>query len=237
MKMTKRRKADMQLTENGRVYKLDEAVAILKKAKAVKFDASVDIQVKLNADANVSDQVVRGTTALPHGTGRQVRVVVLTKDEAGNAAKAAGADHVGGEDLITKIMQGWMDFDVVVASPSLMKDIAKLGKVLGPRGLMPSPKAGTVTENLAEAVKEIKKGRVEFKMDKQSNMHSSIGRLSFDNAKLVDNTRAFMNSVVASKPKGVKGVFVVKAHLSSTMGPGIELELSEIVREGADDEQ
>lgn len=235
--MTKRRKADAQLVENGRVYKLDEAVAILKKAKAVKFDASVDIQVKLNADANVSDQVVRGTTALPHGTGRQVRVVVLTKDEAGNAAKAAGADHVGGDDLIQKIMQGWMDFDVVVASPGLMKEIAKLGKVLGPRGLMPSPKAGTVTENLAEAVKEIKKGRVEFKMDKQSNMHSSIGRLSFDNAKLVDNTRAFMNSVVASKPKGVKGTFVVKAHLSSTMGPGIELELSEIAREGADDEQ
>ncbi len=235
--MTKRRKADMQLTENGRAYKLDEAVAILKKAKPVKFDASVDIQVKLNADANVSDQVVRGTTALPHGTGRQIRVVVLTKDEAGNAAKAAGADHVGGEDLITKIMQGWMEFDVVVASPSLMKDIAKLGKVLGPRGLMPSPKAGTVTENLAEAVKEIKKGRVEFKMDKQSNMHSSIGRLSFDNAKIADNARAFMNSVVASKPKGVKGTFVVKAHLSSTMGPGVELEMSEIVREGADDEQ
>lgn len=235
--MTKRRKADSQLTENGRAYKLDEAVAILKKARPVKFDASVDIQVKLNADANVSDQVVRGTTALPHGTGRQIRVVVLTKDEAGNAAKAAGADHVGGDDLIAKIMQGWMEFDVVVASPSLMKDIAKLGKVLGPRGLMPSPKAGTVTENLAEAVKEIKKGRVEFKMDKQSNMHSSIGRLSFDNAKIVDNARAFMNSVVASKPKGVKGTFVLKAHLSSTMGPGVELEMSEIVREGVEDEQ
>lgn len=235
--MTKRRKADSQLLESARVYKLDEAVAVLKKAKPVKFDSSVDIQVKLNADANVSDQVVRGTTALPHGTGRQIRVVVLTKDEAGNAAKAAGADFVGGDDMIQKIMQGWMEFDVVVASPSLMKDIAKLGKVLGPRGLMPSPKAGTVTENLADAVKEIKKGRVEFKMDKQSNLHSSIGRLSFDNAKIVDNARAFMNSVVGAKPKGVKGAFVVKAHLSSTMGPGIELDMSEIVREGADDEQ
>ena len=237
MKMTKRRKNDSQLTENARAYKLDEAVAILKKAKAVKFDSSVDIQIKLNADANVSDQVVRGTTSLPHGTGRKIRVAVLTKDEAGNAAKAAGADYVGGDDLIAKIMGGWMEFDVVVASPSLMKDIAKLGKVLGPRGLMPSPKAGTVTENLAEAVKEIKKGRVEFKMDKQSNLHSSIGRLSFDNAKITDNARAFVNSVVASKPKGVKGAFVVKAHLSSTMGPGVELEMSEIVREGADDEQ
>ena len=237
MKMTKRRKADAQLVETARTYKLDEAIAILKKAKAVKFDASVDVQVKLNADANVSDQVVRGTTALPHGTGRQIRVVVLTKDEAGNAAKAAGADFVGGDDLIQKIMQGWMEFDVVVASPSLMKDIAKLGKVLGPRGLMPSPKAGTVTENLAEAVKEIKKGRVEFKMDKQSNLHSSIGRLSFDNTKIADNARAFMNSVVSAKPKGVKGAFVVKAHLSSTMGPGITLDMSEIAREGADDEQ
>ncbi len=235
--MTKRRKADSQLIDTTRSYKLDEAVAILKKAKPVKFDSSVDIQVKLNADANVSDQVVRGTTTLPHGTGRQIRVVVLTKDEAGNAAKAAGADHVGGDDMIAKIMGGWMEFDVVVASPSLMKDIAKLGKVLGPRGLMPSPKAGTVTDNLAEAVKEIKKGRVEFKMDKQSNLHSSIGRLSFDNAKIADNARAFMNSVVASKPKGVKGTFVMKAHLSSTMGPGITLEMSEIVREGVEDEQ
>lgn len=235
--MTKRRKADAQLIDSSRSYKLDEAVGVLKKAKPVKFDSSVDIQIKLNADANVSDQVVRGTTALPHGTGRQIRVVVLTKDEAGNAAKAAGADHVGGDDLIQKIMQGWMDFDVVVASPSLMKDIAKLGKVLGPRGLMPSPKAGTVTDQLADAVREIKKGRVEFKMDKQSNLHASIGRLSFDNAKLVENVRAFLNSVVASKPKGVKGAFVVKAHLSSTMGPGVQLEMSEIVREGVEDEQ
>ena len=237
MKLTKRRKADSKLVDTARVYKVDEAVAILKKAHPVKFDQSVDIQVKLNADANVSDQVVRGTTTLPHGTGRQIRVAVLTKDEAGNAAKAAGADHVGGDDLIQKIMQGWMEFDVVVASPGLMKDIAKLGKVLGPRGLMPSPKAGTVTDNLAEAVREIKKGRVEFKMDKQSNMHASVGRLSFDNAKIADNARAFMNSVVTSKPKGVKGTFVVKAHLSSTMGPGVELDLTEIAREGADDEQ
>jgi large subunit ribosomal protein L1 len=237
MKLSKRRKADLQIFEAGKIYKIEEAVGLLKKAKAVKFDSSVDIQMKLNADANVSDQVVRGTTALPHGTGRQIRVVVLTKDEAGNAAKAAGADAVGGEDLIQKIMGGWMEFDVVVASPSLMKDIAKLGKVLGPRGLMPSPKAGTVTENLAEAVKEIKKGRVEFKMDKQSNLHSSIGRMSFDNAKLVDNARAFVNSVVASKPKGVKGAFIARAHMSSTMGPGLHLDLSELVREGADDEQ
>lgn len=237
MKLTKRRKADAQLLESGRAYKLDAAVAVLKKAKPVKFDSSVDIQIKLNADANVSDQVVRGTTALPHGTGRAIRVCVLTRDEAGNAAKAAGADHVGGDDMVQKIMQGWMDFDVVVASPSMMKDIAKLGKVLGPRGLMPSPKAGTVTDNLAEAVKEIKKGRVEFKMDKQSNLHASIGRLSFDEQKLSDNARAFMNSVVAAKPKGVKGAFVVKAHLSSTMGPGIQLDMTEIVREGVEDEQ
>ena len=236
MKLTKRRKADAPLVEPGRTYRLDEAVGILKKSRPVKFDSSVDMQFKLNADPNASDQVVRGTTTLPHGTGRQVRVVVLTRDEAGNAAKAAGADAVGGDDLIAKILGGWLDFDVVVASPGMMKDIAKLGKVLGPRGLMPSPKAGTVTENLADAVKEIKKGRIEFKMDKQSNLHASVGRLSFDNAKIADNARAFVNSVVASKPKGVKGLFVAKAHLSTTMGPGVQLDLTEIVKEGTEDE-
>ena len=236
MRTTKRSKHNAQLVEADKSYPLDEAVAILKKTYATKFDGSVDIQLKLSASANVSDQVVRGTTALPNGTGKPVRVIVLTKDEAGKAAKAAGADVVGDDDLIEKIMKGWLDFDVVVASPSMMKDIAKLGRVLGPRGLMPSPKAGTVTDKLADAVKEIKKGRIEYKMDKQSNLHSSIGRLSFEETALVENGKVLLDSVMQARPKSIKGYFIQSAHLSSTMGPGVKLDLSALIREAANHE-
>jgi len=236
MRSTKRSKHNAQLVEADKSYPLDEAVAILKKTYATKFDGSVDIQLKLSASANVSDQVVRGTTALPNGTGKPVRVIVLTKDEAGKAAKAAGADVVGDDDLIEKIMKGWLDFDVVVASPSMMKDIAKLGRVLGPRGLMPSPKAGTVTDKLADAVKEIKKGRIEYKMDKQSNLHSSIGRLSFEEKALVENGKVLLDSVMQARPKSIKGYFIQSAHLSSTMGPGVKLDLSALIREAANHE-
>ena len=236
MRTTKRSKHNAQLVEADKSYPLDEAVAILKKTYATKFDGSVDIQLKLSASANVSDQVVRGTTALPNGTGKPVRVIVLTKDEAGKAAKAAGADVVGDDDLIEKIMKGWLDFDVVVASPSMMKDIAKLGRVLGPRGLMPSPKAGTVTDKLADAVKEIKKGRIEYKMDKQSNLHSSIGRLSFEETALVENGKVLLDSVMQARPKSIKGYFIQSAHLSSTMGPGVKLDLSALIRDAANHE-
>ena len=236
MRTTKRSKHNAQLVEADKSYPLDEAVAILKKTYATKFDGSVDIQLKLSASANVSDQVVRGTTALPNGTGKPVRVIVLTKDEAGKAAKAAGADVVGDDDLIEKIMKGWLDFDVVVASPSMMKDIAKLGRVLGPRGLMPSPKAGTVTDKLADAVKEIKKGRIEYKMDKQSNLHSSIGRLSFEEKALIENGKVLLDSVMQARPKSIKGYFIQSAHLSSTMGPGVKLDLSALIRDAANHE-
>lgn len=229
--LTKRKKHDAGLVEKRRAYTLDEAVDVLKKATPVKFDSSVDIQVKLTADPTASDQVVRGTTPLPHGTGRKVRVIVISKDEAGKLAKDAGAEEVGGEELIQKILKGWMEFDAVVAAPSIMKDIAKLGRVLGPRGLMPSPKAGTVTEDLAGAVREIKKGRVEFKMDKQSNLHSSIGRLSFANKALVENASAFINSLIAVKPKSIKGDFIKTIHLSVTMGPGVKINHAVLVRE------
>ncbi|MBF0253925.1 MAG: 50S ribosomal protein L1 [Candidatus Omnitrophica bacterium] len=231
MKTTKRKKHNEGLVENGKVYTLEEAVSLIKKTASNKFDASVDMQMKLNADPTASDQVVRGTTALPHGTGKSVRVVVLTRDESGNAAKEAGADEVGSDELIQRIMGGWIDFDVVVATPSMMKDIAKLGRVLGPRGLMPSPKSGTVTDDLAGAVKQIKKGRIEFKMDKQSNLNASIGRISFDEKALAENGRALMLSLMTAKPKSVKGDFVQRAHLSSTMGPGIRLDAGQLVRE------
>lgn len=228
---TKRKKHDVALVEAGKKYALQEAVGILKKGYETKFDQSVDVQLKLGADPNASDQVIRGTTSLPHGTGKSVRVVVLTRDEAGKEAKEAGADEVGADDLVEKIMKGWLDFDVVVASPSMMKDIAKLGRVLGPRGLMPSPKAGTVTNELAQAVRDIKKGRIEYKMDKQSNLHASVGRLSFDGKALTENAKSLLESVMAAKPNSLKGQFVKSAVLSSSMGPGIPLELTSIIRE------
>lgn len=224
MILTKREKHDSKLTEKGKTYNFAQAVEVLKKAAPLKFDASIDMQLKLGADPNASGEVVRGTTLLPNGNGRKVRVVVLTKDEAGKAAAAAGADEVGGNELIEKIMKGWMDFDAVVASPSMMRDVGKLGKVLGPRGLMPSPKAGTVTENLAQAVKEIKQGRIEFKMDKQSNLHCQIGKLSFPSEKIAENAKALLEAVLKAKPKDLKGDFIRSAHLSSTMGPGVKLD-------------
>jgi large subunit ribosomal protein L1 len=223
---TKRAKQNASLVETRKAYRLEEAIEALKKAAPVKFDPSVDLQLKLGADPNATEQTVRGTTLLPHGTGRKVRVVVLTKDEAGKAAEAAGADFVGGADLIEKIVGGWLEFDAVVASPSMMREVGKLGKVLGPRGLMPSPKAGTVTENLAQAVKEIKQGRIEFKMDKQANLHVSVGKLSFATAALAENARALLAAVAKARPKDFKGEFIKSAHLSSTMGPGLKLEPS-----------
>ncbi len=235
-KITKRNKLNSAAYEAHKPYGIVEAVKVLKNSAPTKFDQSVDIQLQLGADPTSSDQVIRGTTTLPHGTGKAVRVVVLTRDESGIAAKEAGAEEVGGDELVEKIMKGWLEFDVVVASPSMMKDIAKLGRVLGPRGLMPSPKAGTVTEDLAKAVKEIKKGRIEFKMDKQRNLHASIGRLSFNDDQLVENTKAFMSSIVSMKPRSLKGEFIRKAHISSTMGPGALLDLGVLIKQGAGDE-
>lgn len=224
MRVTKRSKQDTPLLEKNKTYSLEEAIAILKKAAPVKFDASVDIQLKLNADPNATEQAVRGTALLPNGTGRKIRVIVLTKDEAGKAALEAGADVVGGTELVEKILKGWLDFDAVVASPSMMREVGKLGKVLGPKGLMPSPKAGTVTENLAQAVKEIKQGRIEFKMDKQANLHCQVGKLSFDAAKLVENSRTLLDAVGKSRPKDLRGGLIRGAYVSSTMGPGVCLD-------------
>ena len=226
MGITKRKKSDQALVPNGKTFNLTEAMELLKKVSSLKFDASVDMQFKLNADPNASDQVVRGTTILPSGTGKKVRVIVLSKDESGQAALEAGADVVGGNELIEKILKVWFDFDAVVASPSMMREVAKLGRVLGPRGLMPSPKAGTVTENLAKAVREIKKGRIEFKMDKRANLHCLIGKLSFESKALAENAQALLNAVAKARPKDFKGTFIRSAYLSSTMGPGLRLDPS-----------
>ncbi len=229
--ISKRQKELVKLTEKRKTYQLAEAIKILKTGPKTKFDQSVQLQVKLGVDLAANDQAVRGTTVLPHGQGKALKVIVFCKDENAKLAKEAGADFVGGEELIEKVLGGWMDFDVAVATPSLMKEVGKLGKVLGPRGLMPSPKAGTVTDNPAKAVKEVKGGRIEFKMDKFANMNTSIGKLSFSDSALSENGTVLIESLVKAKPRSLKGTFIRSAHLSSTMGPGVRLDITKYLKE------
>ncbi len=229
--VTKREKTLLTSTEKGKLYSIQDAIKALKNGPITKFDQSVELQFKLGVDLTAADQQVRGTAVLPHGQGKTLRVIVFTKDENGKAAKEAGADIVGGDELVQKILGGWMDFDVAISTPMMMKEVGKLGKLLGPRGLMPSPKAGTVTDNPAKAIKEIKGGRIEFKMDKFANMHTLVGKLSFVDEKLAENTITLVEAVMKAKPRSVKGNFVKTAYLSSTMGPGVRLDLSRYVRE------
>lgn len=229
--ISKRNKANATLVEKGKIYDLKDAIKVLKQGTKTKFDQSVDIQCKLGVDLTANDQQVRGTTVLPHGSGKVLRVIVFSKDESAKAAQTAGADVVGGDDLIEKVAGGWMDFDVAISTPGMMREIAKLGKVLGPRGLMPSPKAGTVTDNPAKAVKEIKSGRIEFKMDKQGNVHTNIGKLSFDENKLAENGTALIEALLRARPKTLKGQMIKSIHVSSTMGPGLKLDISKYLKE------
>ncbi len=228
MKMSKRTKAISSLVDKNKTYSLDEAVAILKKAPPVKFNESVDISFKLNVDHKQSDQMVRGTVVLPNGTGKNVKVLVFCKGEASQGAKEAGADYVGAEELINKVNSGWIDFDVVISSPEMMKDVGRLGKILGPRGLMPNPKIGTVTNDLKKAVTEAKAGRIEFKIDKQGNINASLGKLSFKENQICENALSLIESVNRARPQTVKGRFVKSIYISSTMGPGLKLDLARI---------
>ncbi len=229
--VTKRNKENAKLVEKNKAYELRDAVKVLKTAVKTKFDPTIEIQCKLGVDLAANDQVVRGMAVLPHGRGKMPKVIVFSKDDSGKAAQEAGADLVGGDDLIEKVMGGWMDFDVAIATPAMMKDVGKLGKVLGPRGLMPSPKAGTVTDNPAKAVKEIKSGRIEFKMDKQGNVHTAIGKASFTDEKLVENGTVYLEALLRARPKTLKGVMIKSSHISSTMGPGLKLDISKFLKE------
>ncbi len=207
-----------------RVYGLREAVEVMKKAAFAKFDESVDLALRLGVDPKRSDQMVRGTTSLPHGTGKKVRILVFAKGEKELEARQAGADYVGSDDLMEKIKGGWMDFDCAIATPDLMAAVGKLGKVLGPRGLMPNPKTGTVTFEVGKAVADIRKGRVEFKVEKAGIVHVPVGKVSFEPAKLYDNASAIIESVIKAKPASCKGRYLRSATLSSTMGPGVKLD-------------
>ena len=205
-------------------YRLGEASEVIKKTHFVKFDETVELVVNLGIDPKHSDQMVRGTVVLPHGLGKTKRVLVIATGEKVKEAQDAGADFVGGEDMVQKIQEGWVDFDAVIATPDMMRSAGRLGKVLGPRGLMPNPKTGTVTFEVANAVKEIKAGKVEFRVDKQGIIHSPIGKISFDAAKLADNAHALIGSILKAKPAAAKGKYVKKVTLTSTMGPGVLID-------------
>ena len=207
-----------------KAYKIEEAVVLARKIARTKFDETLEVAMLLGVDPKYADQMVRGTVVLPHGTGRSKRVLVIATGEKVKEAEAAGADVTGGPELVKKIQEGWLDFDAVIATPDAMKDVGKLGKILGPRGLMPNPKAGTVTFDVAKAVQEIKAGKVEFKVDKTSIIHTAVGKLSFDESKLVDNARALVHAVLRAKPPAAKGRYVRSIHICSTMGPSIEID-------------
>ena len=213
--------------EKGKLYSLEEAVKLVKETSVSTFDGTVEIAVRLNLDTKKNDQQLRGAIVLPHGTGKTKKVLVLAKGDAAKAATDAGADYVGDLDLITKIeKENWFDFDVIIATPEMMPMLGKLGKVLGPKGLMPNPKTGTVTMDTKKAVEDVKKGRVEYRTDSYANVHALVGKVSFDDEKLVDNVKAFMDVIIKSKPQAAKGIYLKGVSLASTMGPGIKVDLS-----------
>src|SRR6266436_8094226 len=226
VKHGKRYNSAVKLVDARKHYRLNEAVELLKKLPKTKFDETLELDFNLGVDPKQSDQMVRGTVALPHGSGKKVRVVVFAKGEAAQAAKDAGADFVGYEDLVKKCQEGWTDFDVAVATTEAMQEVRKLGKVLGPRGLMPNPKTGTVTDDTAKAVREVKAGRVEFKLDKNGNVAVPMGKFSFAPQALVENGTAVIDAVVKARPAHAKGKFVHTITVSATMTPGLSVDPS-----------
>jgi large subunit ribosomal protein L1 len=229
MKLTKNQKAAAEKLEPNKDYSLEEASSLVKEITYSKFDASVDVDIRLGVDPRKADQMVRGTVALPHGTGKELRVLALCTPDKEAEAKEAGADFAGLDDLIKKIEGGWLDFDVLVTMPSVMAKVGKLGRVLGPRGLMPNPKSGTVTPDIAKAVTEIKKGKIDFKVDKFGIIHASIGKVSFDPQKINENANELLQTIIKLKPASAKGTYIKSINMSSTMSKGISIDKNSIV--------
>ncbi|HLS08844.1 50S ribosomal protein L1 [Lentibacillus sp.] len=225
-KRSKRYQEASKLVDRSKAYEAEEAVALLKETAKANFDETVEAAFRLGVDPKKADQQIRGAMVLPHGTGKTQRVLVFAKGDKATEAENAGADYVGEQDLISKINQGWFDFDVVVATPDMMAEVGKLGRVLGPKGLMPNPKTGTVTFEIEKAVNEIKAGKVEYRVDKSANIHVPLGKISFDNEKLVENFEAIADTLVKAKPQASKGVYMRNASITSTMGPGIRVDVS-----------
>jgi large subunit ribosomal protein L1 len=223
-KLTKKQKAAAAKIDPAKVYSLKEAATLVKEITTVKFDASVDVDVRLGVDPRKANQMVRGVVSLPHGTGKQVRVLALCTPEKEAEAKAAGADHVGLDDYIEKIKGGWTDVDVIITLPSIMGKIGALGRILGPRGLMPNPKSGTVTQDVATAIKEVKQGKIDFKVDKTGIVHTAVGKVSFDPDQLRENAREFISTLNKLKPAAAKGTYIKSIYLSSTMSPGLKID-------------
>jgi large subunit ribosomal protein L1 len=223
-KLTKNQKIAYAKVEPGKAYKLAEAAALLKEITFTKFDASVDIDVRLGVDPRKANQMVRGVVTLPHGTGKQVRVLVLCTPDKETEAKEAGADYVGLDEYIEKIKGGWTDVDVIITSPNVMGKVGALGRILGPRGLMPNPKTGTVTMDIAKAVTEVKAGKIDFKVDKYGIIHTSVGKVSFTPEQIIDNAKEVVNTIIKLKPSAAKGTYVLSIYLSTTMSPGIQVD-------------
>ena len=209
--------------DRTKAYSIDEAIALAKETNVAKFDASVEVSFRLNVDPRHADQQIRGAMVLPHGTGRTQRVCVITQGPKEQEAKDAGADYVGGKELLDQIAKGWFEFDVIVATPNMMGELGKLGRVLGPKGLMPNPKTGTVTMDVAKAIEDIKKGKVEYRVDKEGNINLMIGKVSFTNEQLIENFKAIYNTIAKARPAAVKGIYMKNVVVSTTMGPGVKV--------------
>jgi large subunit ribosomal protein L1 len=227
-KLTKKQKEAQSKYDLNKSYSLEEATEMVKDLNYAKFDASVDIDIRLGVDPRKADQMVRGVVALPHGTGKEMKVLVLCSPDKEKEAKEAGADHVGLDDYIQKIQDGWTDVDVIITMPQVMAKVGKLGRILGPRGLMPNPKAGTVTTDIGKAVQEVKKGKIDFKVDKTGIVHSRIGKISFSPDKIQDNAREILHTVAKLKPSSAKGTYFKSIHLSTTMSPSINIDKSSV---------
>lgn len=228
-KLTKNKKLALEKIEDGKAYTIEEAAQLVKDITFTKFDASVDMDVRLGVDPRKANQMVRGVVTLPHGTGKEVRVLVLCTPDKEEEAKAAGADYVGLDEYIEKLKSGWTDIDIIITMPAIMGKIGALGRILGPRGLMPNPKSGTVTMEIGKAVNEVKQGKIDFKVDKFGIVHTSIGKVNFDAEKIKDNAREFMATIQKLKPSAAKGTYVKSVFLSSTMSPGIKLDLKSLL--------
>ncbi len=228
-KHSKRYSILLQKIEPDKLYTVDEAIKLAKDTATAKFDETMEVAIKLGVDPRKADQMVRGSVILPHGTGKQVKVLVFTRGDEEKEAKEAGADYVGFNDLIEKIKSGWTDFDYVVATPDAMPEVSKLGKILGPRGLMPSPKTGTVTKEVGRVVRELKKGRIEFRVDKTGNIHAPIGKASFPEEHLIDNFLTFVEEIINARPPSFKGTYIQKVSISTTMGPGLRVNVNNLL--------
>jgi large subunit ribosomal protein L1 len=228
MKNSKRVKEITKNIDLAKEYSLEDAVKILKDNSKVKFNESLDCAIRLGVDPRHADQMLRGTVSLPNGTGKEVKVLVIAKGNKAQEAVEAGADYAGFEEYLEKIKEGWTDVDVIIAAPDAMSELGKLGKILGPKGLMPNPKSGTVTNDVVQAVREVKAGKIDFRVDKTGIVHSSLGKLNFENDKLIENIRTFINMIIKMKPASAKGQYVKSLFLSSTMGPGLKISKDEI---------